>query len=248
MQATALSFVSNLIAQLIEANQEKVLALSEDTISSSPRQTNSANIVQTSFTLDLLQLCRFLMLSAMTAPPNFAWQAWLERNFPGRDGGDESGLAMSRSDLAERAGSEGEKLAEAVLSDDGAGGTRPRLSKRNTLIKWFIDCITVGALGNTIVFLVLMGLMKGRSTEQIQVALRNARLEPPICESLPLATDAGTDLDAQETVPIIVAGYKIWPIASIISFSVVPVERRIVFLSAVGLCWGVYLSLEAAKQ
>lgn len=54
-------------------------------------------------------------------------------------------------------------------------------------------------------------------------------------------------IDRQETIPIIVAGYKIWPIASIISFSFIPVERRIVFLSAVGLCWGIYMSLVAAR-
>ena len=52
----------------------------------------------------------------------------------------------------------------------------------------------------------------------------------------------------QETIPIIVASYKIWPIASVINFSLIPVERRIVFLSAVGLCWGVYMSLVAVRQ
>ncbi len=44
-----------------------------------------------------------------------------------------------------------------------------------------------------------------------------------------------------------VAGYKVWPIASIISFTCVPVERRIVFASFVGLLWGVYISLLAAR-
>lgn len=41
--------------------------------------------------------------------------------------------------------------------------------------------------------------------------------------------------------------YKIWPVASIINFALVPVEKRIVFLSAVGLIWGVYLSVVAAR-
>jgi hypothetical protein len=53
--------------------------------------------------------------------------------------------------------------------------------------------------------------------------------------------------DLQETIPIIVAGYKIWPIASIISFSFIPVHRRIVFLSFIGLLWGIYMSLVAAR-
>lgn len=52
----------------------------------------------------------------------------------------------------------------------------------------------------------------------------------------------------QDTIPIIVAGYKIWPLASIVSFSLIPVEKRIVFLSAVGLVWGIYMSLVAARQ
>lgn len=59
-------------------------------------------------------------------------------------------------------------------------------------------------------------------------------------------TRSGTD-NLQEMVPIIVAGYKIWPIASIISFSFIPVHRRIVFLSFVGLMWGIYMSIVAAR-
>lgn len=51
----------------------------------------------------------------------------------------------------------------------------------------------------------------------------------------------------QETIPIIVAGYKIWPIASIVSFTWIPVHRRIVFLSFVGLIWGIYMSLVANR-
>lgn len=52
----------------------------------------------------------------------------------------------------------------------------------------------------------------------------------------------------QETFPIIFASYKIWPLASVVNFALIPVEKRIVFLSAVGLLWGIYLSLTAAKQ
>lgn len=90
-------------------------------------------------------------------------------------------------------------------------------------MKWFIDCMTIGALFNTIMFLVLIGGLKGQGIEQI---MRNVR---------------------GETVGIIVNSYKIWPIASIISFSFVPAEKRIVFLSCVGLLWGIYMSLVAAN-
>lgn len=52
---------------------------------------------------------------------------------------------------------------------------------------------------------------------------------------------------AKETLPIIVSSYKIWPLASIINFVFVPAEKRLVFLSGIGLLWGIYMSLLAAS-
>ena len=43
------------------------------------------------------------------------------------------------------------------------------------------------------------------------------------------------------------AGYKLWPLVSILNFSVVPVERRVVVGSLVGLGWGVFLALRTAR-
>lgn len=45
--------------------------------------------------------------------------------------------------------------------------TQPRFSIRNTLTKWFIDCITAGAIMNTVAFLVIMGVLKGQPMVQI---------------------------------------------------------------------------------
>lgn len=44
-----------------------------------------------------------------------------------------------------------------------------------------------------------------------------------------------------------VAGYKIWPLVSLLSFTVIPVEQRTLVGSLVGLGWGVFLALKAAK-
>ncbi|KAI5358892.1 hypothetical protein Slin15195_G113390 [Septoria linicola] len=82
----------------------------------------------------------------------------------------------------------------------------------------------MGALLNTTAFLVIMGILKGRSMVEIGTALRT------------------------ETFPIILASYKIWPLASVVNFAIIPVEKRIVFLSAVGLGWGIYMSFMAARQ
>lgn len=41
------------------------------------------------------------------------------------------------------------------------------------------------------------------------------------------------------------AGQKLWPLVSIIGFTVVPFEHRTVFGGVIGIGWGVYLSLMA---
>jgi len=49
----------------------------------------------------------------------------------------------------------------------------------------------------------------------------------------------------QDSWPLMKAGYKLWPIVSLLSFTVVPVQQRVVFGSLVGVGWGIFLSLFA---
>lgn len=44
-----------------------------------------------------------------------------------------------------------------------SGGNKEKLNWQNTFLKMFIDCITLGALVNTVIFLGLMGVLKGNS-------------------------------------------------------------------------------------
>lgn len=44
-----------------------------------------------------------------------------------------------------------------------------------------------------------------------------------------------------------IAGYKLWPLVSLLNFTIVPVDQRTVVGSLVGLGWGVYLALKAAR-
>lgn len=54
--------------------------------------------------------------------------------------------------------------------------------------------------------------------------------------------------DVQEQFwPMIFAGQKLWPLVSILSFTVIPLEYRMLFGSVAGLFWGIYLSLIAGK-
>ncbi|KAF4554532.1 Mpv17 / PMP22-like protein 2 [Elsinoe fawcettii] len=168
------------------------------------------------FTFSFGDFVRFMLLNIIVAPPNFIWQGWLEKTFPARKIVSENRRpSPEQIELGEANGFKEKQEEQEVRVD---------FSWTNTFKKWFVDCITMGAIMNTVAFLIIMGLMKSKTLPEIGQAVR------------------------KETIPIIVAGYKIWPIASIISFTFIPVEKRIVFLSFAGFLWGIYMSLVAARQ
>ncbi|KAI0391178.1 hypothetical protein F5Y17DRAFT_441514 [Xylariaceae sp. FL0594] len=207
LAATALSGASNILAQILESYRDGF-----------------------PFSFDPALFLRFVTVTFLTAPPNYMWQQLLERTFPAyhqheaskrKEKDDEDRRNLEKESAMERGVAGGGD--NTVPTGAGAATRKQKLNIKNTLAKWFIDCITLGAIFNTVAFFVLMGVLKGQSGA---VILSNVRTE---------------------TIPVIVAGYKIWPFASIISFSCVPVERRLVFLNFVGLLWGVYMSLVASR-
>jgi hypothetical protein len=167
---------------------------------------------------DFVEFLRFVLCAALTTPPNYYWQGWLERKWPGYEPSATPWPPKDDIELAEKGQSD--KVAE---KEKEQRPTKPKLNKKNTLIKWFVDCITVGALVNTVAFLLIISVLKGMDMATVREKIRD------------------------ETIPIIVAGYRVWPIASIIGFTVVQWERRIVFFSCIGLFWGVYMSLISAR-
>lgn len=97
------------------------------------------------------------------------------------------------------------------------------MDKLNTLKKFGLDQ-TLGALVNTTIFVAAFAAMKGRNTQGIQRDVR------------------------RDTLPLMINGWKLWPAVSILNFTVVPVHRRILVGSIVGLFWGIYLSTIAAAE
>ncbi|KAG9894811.1 hypothetical protein KCU98_g12592, partial [Aureobasidium melanogenum] len=195
LQATAIAATSNVIAQLLEQRSK-----------------------QTASGFSMPDFLRFVIFTLLTAPPNYLWQHALERLFPGRKPSNPTKTILPHYEIREHDNLSGEDGLRQQEEPE------TKLDWKNTMIKWFIDCMTLGALLNTGAFIIIMGIMKGRSMHQIGSALRT------------------------DTLSVVYASYTIWPLASIINFACIPVERRIVFLSLVGLVWGVFLSLTAAKQ
>ena len=229
LQSAVIACVSNTVAQSLDAYRKDLAFINH---------------------FSFITLLRFLALDLITAPPNYKWQEFLEYRFPARpEPGRSKRHKHNRSDVYEAVPLEERewRAEEGTLgkhedpSDDEeimpartrhsnrrqtprtARPTRPPLSWRNTLIKWFTDCITLGAVFNTLAFLIIMGVLK---------------LQPPSKIAHNIKTEA---------LRIIWNGYKLWPIANMIAHTMVPWEKKIVWFAFVGLCWNVYLSLVAIR-
>ncbi|KAF2499708.1 hypothetical protein BU16DRAFT_454774 [Lophium mytilinum] len=83
---------------------------------------------------------------------------------------------------------------------------------------------TISAAVNTVLFLAFMGYINASGA----AAMDNASAEV-----------------RNKFWPIMLDGYKLWPLFSVVSFMWIPVEKRVLAGSLVGVLWGIYLSLLA---
>lgn len=172
------------------------------------------------------------MLNLTITPPNFLWQVYLEEAFPSytqatprrrqhrEQRNTEEDLELSQSMLSES------MMSESMMSEENATLKHWRdgnLNLANLAKKMILDCFTLGIFLNTVAFFLIMGILKGMNAVDIWNSLQ------------------------KETVPMLITGYKVWPAASIIAYCFLPAERRILFFSFVGFCWGIYLSLVGSK-
>ncbi|KAJ5166338.1 uncharacterized protein N7482_005119 [Penicillium canariense] len=106
--------------------------------------------------------------------------------------------------------------------NDGAGpdSSKPALNIANTIAKVVIDQI-IGGAWNTVLFTLTMGVLRGHNHAILLAQIR------------------------EEFWPIMVAGFKLWPFVSVLNFTVVPVDQRLLVSSLFGIVWAVYLSLIA---
>lgn len=70
-----------------------------------------------------------------------------------------------------------DSIGEGIERQDDAA-VQSKFSIRNTLAKWFIDCITAGAIMNTVAFLVVMGILKGQPAIQIVSNIKTVSVQP----------------------------------------------------------------------
>jgi hypothetical protein len=118
------------------------------------------------FVFDRVLFIQFAIMGTIGGPINFYWQNWLERTFPGWK------MVKQKRDFTIQDTEE----KEVFLRGDGVERMyEEEVRVRhwwNIFRKWFTDCITMGALLNTTLFLVVMGVLKGKAWAQIGTDLR----------------------------------------------------------------------------
>ncbi|KAF9773980.1 hypothetical protein IL306_008092 [Fusarium sp. DS 682] len=179
--------------------------------------------------IDWIPVFQFLLFNVICTPPNFYWQDFLELTFPAHP----------------------DDASKAKDSSKNAHKMQPKLSVRNTLIKFFLDQ-TVGAAVNTLLF--------STYTHAVRSAIQPAPVITSLTKAITYWTSPGTldfgrvnwatvwEAAKMDFAPLIFAGWKLWPAVSIVNFAAIKtVEGRNLVGALAGVVWGIYMSLIAAQ-
>ncbi|KAJ5474368.1 hypothetical protein N7475_003934 [Penicillium sp. IBT 31633x] len=185
------------------------------------------------FSLNIAAFLQFVGYGILIVPPNFYWQRALEARYPGFPTRSElSGVFSARSLKSMFSPRAWLSLCSRSVQDESLPshkdkekpvGLAPQAQPsglRSFIMKFFFDQ-TAASIVNLVLFVVLINLLKGET----------------------LARSWG--LVVSDFRPIMSARLKYRPIVSVFMYTVVPTDRRVVFGSACGVIWGVYLSLYA---
>ena len=113
--------------------------------------------------MDLAQIVQFMLFTAIVAAPNYIFQTVLEKCFPTR--------TVPKS-LLEQAHTKDKTNDGELMRKHG------QLDVRNTVIKFFLDQ-SLSATTNTMLFIVVLGLIKGQSIEYIRAAISTVSSSRP---------------------------------------------------------------------
>lgn len=220
IQSAVLAATSNLLAQGLTAYQNELPLV-----------------------IDWVPVFQFVIFSLISVPPNFLWQEFLESSFPAYHMAPTSAAVASAAANDEKALEQEEEEGKLV---------EPKLNITNTAIKMFLDQ-TVGAAVNTFLFSLFM-----HSIQAAMVRPRGAPLSNPDKSAKYLFSRGAIDYSKvdwttvvarsrAEFYPILVAGWKVWPIVSLINFAFIKsIEGRNLVGGLAGVGWGIYMSLLAA--
>ncbi|KAI1211812.1 uncharacterized protein F4807DRAFT_377630 [Annulohypoxylon truncatum] len=221
IQSAILAATSNLLAQSLTAYQN-----------------------ETALIIDWVPVFQFVLYAFINVPPNFLWQESLESAFPAYHMSPTSTAVTSAAANDEKALEQEAKEGKLVES---------KLNIANTAVKMILDQ-TVGAVANTFLFSLFIHSIQEAMVRPIDAPLSHPDKSVQYLLSRGAISYSNVDWTGvvarsrAEFYPILVAGWKIWPIVSLINFAFIKsIEGRNLVGSLAGVGWGVYMSLVAAR-
>ncbi|KAK2473718.1 hypothetical protein H9L39_13678 [Fusarium oxysporum f. sp. albedinis] len=150
------------------------------------------------------------MWTAVSTPPNYLWQDYLENKFPGYD--------SRKKDVLKRHGK----------------AANDKLNVPNTLAKTILDQ-TIGAVVNTFFLCAFTNFTKSAVVPSVSSGYK---FDYTRIDWLFILNKAHEDF-----YPLLVAGWKLLPAVSLISFIFLrTAEGRNLFVALASVVWGIYIS------
>ncbi|KAI0201787.1 Mpv17/PMP22 family protein [Astrocystis sublimbata] len=193
---------------------------------------------------DLVPIFQFVLYSFLNVPPNFLWQELLESSFPAYH------VSPTRAAVKSAAANNEKKLDKEAKEGKLV---EPKLNIKNTIIKLLLDQ-TVGAAVNTFLFSLFIHSIQAAMSRPLGAPLSNPDKSLQYLLSSGAIDYGKVDWDTvvanskREFIPILQAGWKLWPFVSLINFAFIKsIEGRNLVASLAGVLWGIYMSLVAAQ-
>ncbi|QSS50969.1 integral membrane protein, Mpv17/PMP22 family [Histoplasma capsulatum var. duboisii H88] len=179
----------------------------------------------TRFTLDYIESIRFMICTLITTPFMVLWQNHLEIAYPASPDHNAVMPPASMAGKGENASMASHEMARCgaktkQLEREESQNSNSKKNTRNTVLKIVIDQ-SVGAAWSSALFIVTISALNGQDVKTIQQSLY------------------------KDFVPIIMAGLKLWPMVSVLNFTMISPEKRVLTVSLFGMIWGIYLSLRS---
>ncbi|KAI8713670.1 hypothetical protein NCS52_01311900 [Fusarium sp. LHS14.1] len=211
----------------------------EVTDSGSPRLTSYRRVIirVSIFTIDWIPVLTFVVWNLVNVPPNFLWQEFMESAFPAHQTNPRPTDATKTGPTNSRRRGQGAKPTDH----------KTQLNVRNTIIKVLLDN-SIGSAVNSLLFVSFMTSIKFSMDSSTNFCHQHGQ-----SPTLPIdgVIDCGKPdwnsvrLDmCQEFISILTAGWKFWPVVSLVNFTMVEsVQARNLVSGLAGLAWGIYVSL-----
>lgn len=181
--------------------------------------TLCSSLVTKYFTIHNPPIPALVAFSFLCTPTNYFWQQFIEQKLPAY-------------------------TTNKIEVDDGGKGVEveKKLNIRNTFVKLLFEQTIIAAI-NVSAFLSFTKWFQGMPVEECVQVVQEVGGSIPTWLSHTMSKSLCT---TQQLWPLMISGYKLWPMVSLLNLTIIPAERRTLVGSLVGFGWNIFLAIKAS--